>query len=154
MEIVEASEPEPPRLIRPTVDVVAADGEVTLWLVDEATGDRVQRLLSKDSQEMEAEFSEDKEWILVSDRAFSDLQTVHLFKRSGSASYCKIDRDAFTGMLWDQFAREKIKPEFTITRYATSLAGWDNDALKLKLAALPLGGNWIEAEYTVELGSL
>lgn len=156
-------EPEPePQLaqlesIEPGVEVESSDdGMVTLWLIDKPSGKRVQRLARRASQGMEAQFSANGDHIVVTDRAFSDLQTVHLFKRTGATSYQQVGREAFTGVLWDQFAGEKINPQLMITKYVTAFEGWENGgaALKLKLAALPREGEWIEAEYVVELAGL
>ena len=155
---VSAPEPEP-RLaalesIDPAVEVESKDGSVTLWLTDKPSKQRVQRLIKKASQSMSAKFSADNKWIVVSDQAFSDLETVYLFKRSGSTSYRKVDRDAFTGVIWDQFASEKLGPQYMITKYRTTFQGWGEGSLRLKLAALPRGGEWIEKDYSVELAGL
>ncbi|MFT5468664.1 MAG: hypothetical protein ACI8UO_003776 [Verrucomicrobiales bacterium] len=158
--VVPGPEPEPEltqlESIVPAVEVESKDGSVTLWLIDKPSGKRVQRLMRRASLGMEAKFSADQKYIVVSDQALSDLQTVHLFIRAGATSYRKVDRDAFTGLLWDQFAGEKLGPQFMITRYVTSFEGWENGgaSLKLKLAALPREGEWIEKEYAVELAGL
>lgn len=157
-ELAPEPEPETPELtaIDPDVAVESGEGEVTLWLTDKASGKKVQKLLSQASQGMSAQFSSDKKWIVVSDQAFSDLQTVHLFKRAGATSYRQIDREAFTGVVWDQFAGEKLGPQFMITRYITNFEGWGEgeQSLRLKLGAHPREGDWIEKEYTVDLTDL
>lgn len=158
---VEAVEPklEEPQLakldsITPSVEIESNEGAVTLWLVDAPSKQRVQRLMEKASQSMSAQFSPDKKWMVVSDVAFSDLQTVHLFKRTGATSYQKIDRDAFTGVIWDQFAADKIEAAQMVIKYRTTFTSWGDNAINLKLAALPRGADWIEADYTVDLAGL
>ncbi|MEM7015108.1 MAG: hypothetical protein AAF585_26915, partial [Verrucomicrobiota bacterium] len=140
--------------IAPSVEIESNEGTVTLWLIDAPSKQRVQRLMEKASQSLSAQFSEDKQWMVVSDLAFSDLQTVHLFKRSGATSYEKIDRDAFTGVIWDQFAANKIEASQMVIKYRTTFTSWGDNAINLKLAALPRGADWIEADYTVDLAGL
>jgi len=135
--------------ITPAVEVQTGD-EVTVWLTDEATGTRVQQLMKKDSQDMTAQISADKQWIVVSDVAFTDLQTLHLFKRTGIQQYTKVEREKFTGGLWDEFTRELSHPG-VFTKYSTSLKEWKDDSLVLELGVMPKSGEWIRRDYVVEL---
>ncbi len=131
------------------VEVESGD-PMTLWLINADTGERVQSLLKKSAQRFTPEFSPDKEWLVVSEVAFSDLQTLHLFKQSAPNRYTRIQREDFIGRLWDEFTAE-LQHSGVITRYVTSFKGWKEDSVALQLAVLPKNGSWIQKDYEVDL---
>ena len=99
--------------------------------------------------------SSNKNWVVVTESAFSALQRIHLYKAGEDNTFRKVSRDSVDGPLWDQFATQ-LDRQLIITSNKTSFEGWaqGGSAMKLKLAALPRGGDWIEKSYTVSLAGL
>ncbi len=139
-----------PKEIKPGYEIVKGD-KITLWLTDEDTGERIQPLMTESALDISAEFSADKTFLVVSEKQFSDLQTLHLFKKSGPNRFEKVEREKFTGGIWDEFIAE-LQYGGVITRYVTTFKGWQEEqAVEVELSVLPKDGDWIQKDYVVEL---
>ena len=146
---------EPLEPVKPEIRVDSSSRSKSVWIVDANSDRKLGKVYSAASEQLSAKMSSDQKWVVVSDLAFSDLERIHLLKAGEDYSYVKIDRDRLDGPLWDQFVAE-LDPTLIVTSNKTTFEGWSRDgkAMKLKLAALPRGGDWIEKSYTVSLTGL
>ena len=156
-----APTPPPATSVRPDSPVDAQvvedpSGGKTLWLVDGESNQPVQLLIGDQSQEIVPHFSPDKQWLLVEELMFSNIQTVRLFHRSAEGSFLQVPNEQITGPLWEEFQNDHPIELTDLVRTAVRMIGWSEDSLLITLGLMAERADHsrIEELYQIDLAIL
>ena len=119
-----------------------------IWLMTGGDKHKKSKLLYEFNRDAEVIFSPDEKWLLINDRAGSNIFEVLLLKRHGAADYREVKDAEVTGKAWALFTRENALPKKT-SLFHSYIEGirWSADS---KAFLLVLWGHTDENHYLDE----
>lgn len=127
-----------------------------LWVVDAATGERLEPLVEGSSLSYKARFSPSKAWLAVEDKVTHSFTTVRLFQHSGLGGFRRIPDEQFMPVAWGRFRAEQGIQTEAVASSACRIDGWarDESSVDIVFSATLQDGRGVSGTVPIDLDRL
>jgi len=127
-----------------------------LWVVDAATGDRLEPLIEGSSLSYKARFSPTKAWLAIEDKVTPSFTTVRIFHHAALGGFRCIPDEQFMPAAWSRFRREQGIQAEAIASSACRIDGWarDESSVDVIFSATLQDGRTVSGTIPIDLERL